>query len=447
MSIDQYSATPASNDLVNYFQTGMKPSQVKNAGWDVMADMKSYLVALPTAGGTANALTVANGRPFAALAAGLMQILNPTLANTGPASFAPDGLAAKSIFANGTALAGGEMQANVPAWLKYDGTQWNLLNPALPGRNFFVDPCCRMAQGDGTTSLSTTYQYGLVDLVQCKATGTAVSAGKITQDTAGTVAAATTYSCKLQGATITGAGKVFFRRWIESRDAVGLKNKAALFSVVGYQDTGSSVNAFLTVNKANSQDNFSTVTNIVTGAAVSLATATATAIGVATAMGDCSNGIEIILEMDCGAVTARNFYATDWQACISTLPQACVVPRFEDDFTGVCRYYETSYNPGVAPGTASGNGVLCFRVPAGVSTATTFGYTVQYKVKKLSNVSVTFYSTDGTSGVVNDQTAGSNKTASSFNSGVQGTEVVNSSGSTITAGDIIRFHYTADSRL
>ena len=447
MSIDQYSATPASNDLVNYFQTGMKPSQVKNAGWDVMADIKSYLAALPTAAGTANALTAANGRPFASLVTGLMQILNPVAANTGSASFAPDGLAAKNIYAYGAALAGGELQANVPAWLKYDGAQWNLLNPNPPGRNFLVDPCCRVAQGDGTTSLTTAYQYGLVDLVQCKATGTAVSAGKITQDTGGTVAAATAYSCKVQGTTITGTGKVFFRRWIESRDAIGLKNRTVLFSVVGYQDTGSSVNAFLTVNKATTADNFSTVTNIVTGAAVSMATATATAIGVATAMGDCSNGVEIILEMDCGAVTTRNFYATDWQACINTLPQVCVVPRFQDDFIGTLRYFETSYNPGITPGTASGNGVLCFRVPAGVSTGTTFGYTVQYKIKKSSNISVTFYSSDGTIGTVNDVTAGANKSVSSFDGGTQGTEVVNSSGSTITAGDIIRFHYTADARL
>lgn len=63
MSIDQYSTTPASNDLTNYFKTGMRPSQVKNAGWDVMADLASYSVSLPAAGGSANALTAANGRP------------------------------------------------------------------------------------------------------------------------------------------------------------------------------------------------------------------------------------------------------------------------------------------------------------------------------------------------------------------------------------------------
>src|SRR5579859_4646264 len=98
MSIDQYSTTPANNDLVNYFKTGMRPSAVKNAGWDIMADLASYIVSLPTAGGTANALTVSNGRPFGALVAGLVQVLNPGSPNTGPATFAPDGLTAKNIF-------------------------------------------------------------------------------------------------------------------------------------------------------------------------------------------------------------------------------------------------------------------------------------------------------------------------------------------------------------
>src|SRR5579864_6016999 len=144
MSIDQYSATPTANDMVNYFQTGMRPSAVKTAGWDVMADIKSYSASIPAAGGTANALTVANGRPLGSLVAGLQQWVNPAAANTNPATLAPDGLAAKSIFYGGGALNGGELQKNVPALLIYDGTQWNLTSTAAAAsasqsRNFFID--------------------------------------------------------------------------------------------------------------------------------------------------------------------------------------------------------------------------------------------------------------------------------------------------------------------
>lgn len=133
MGLDLYSTTPASNDLLNYFQTGMRPSAVKTAGWDIMADLAQLFNATPAGGGTANAQTLTNPRPFASLTTGLTVIFNPTAANTGAATFAPDGLTAKNVFANGAALVGGELQPGVPAILKYDGTQWNLLNPYFTG--------------------------------------------------------------------------------------------------------------------------------------------------------------------------------------------------------------------------------------------------------------------------------------------------------------------------
>ena len=343
MSIDQYSITPANNDLSNYFKTGMRPSAVKNAGWDIMADLASYVVSLPTAGGTASALAVSNGRPIGALVPGLLQILNPATVNTGPATFAPDGLAAEAIVANGAVLAGGEMQPGVPVFLQYDGTQWNLLNPAAPGRNAFADPCCRVAQGSVSTALATSRNWGLVDAVQCWASGTAVSAGTITQDTAYTVAAAATaYSCKIAGATITGTGKVFFRRFMESRDAVAFKNGYGFFSVLVRHDASTAINATLTVNYATAQDNFASVTNIATGAAVSVSSNTDTLVTAAIPnMGaNTGNGIEVILEMDCGAVTTKDFWVTDWQACLKTLAQRVAVPRMEDDLVGVRRFFQ-----------------------------------------------------------------------------------------------------------
>ena len=448
MSIDQYSTTPSSNDLTNYFKTGMKPSQVKNAGWDVMADLASYSVSLSTAGGSANALSVANGRPFGALVAGLMQVLNPPAANTGAATFAPDGLAAAAIFANGAALAGGELQPNVPAYLKYDGTQWNLLNPARPGKNFLVDPCCRVAQGAAAT-LSTARQYGAVDLVQCWASGTAVSAGSITQDTTyANAEAATITSCKLAGVTITGTGKVFFRRFIESRDANSLKNRVALFSVLGFQDTGGNINASLTVNTATAQDNFTSVTNIGSGATVSLPTNTSTPVTAALSMGNCGNGVEVILEMDCGAVTTKDFYATDWQVCLATLSQLCVVPGFEDDLVGVMRYFEKSYEYGTLPGTATVSGLISTNVvttwPNGVTSRPNG---VQFRVPKIIAPTVTFYSVNsGASGKVYDPVAGADKAVTL----VPDTKFVaptNSSGGSILAGDAVNYHFLADARL
>lgn len=133
MALNLWSTTPSSNDMANYFQTGMRPSAVKTAGWDIMADLAQLFNATPVGAGTANAQTLTNPRPFTALTTGLTVIYNPNVANTGATTFAPDGLTAKNVFANGAALVGGELQPGVPAILKYDGTQWNLLNPYFTG--------------------------------------------------------------------------------------------------------------------------------------------------------------------------------------------------------------------------------------------------------------------------------------------------------------------------
>jgi hypothetical protein len=306
-----------------------------------------------------------------------------------------------------------------------------------------------VGQGDGTTNLGINYKYGLVDLVNVKGSGTAISAGTITQDATGTLAsAATAYSCKVAGATITGSGKILFRRWIESRDAVSLKNKTVLFCVLCRHDTGSNINAFLAVNKANSQDNFSAVTNIVIGSTVSVSTATDTTVTAAVNMGDCSNGVEVILEMDCGAVTTRNFYCTDWQACIATVSRACVVPDFATDCHRVYRYFETSYEFGTAPGTATNAGRIRTEAWTTIPSGTSLSITVRYRVSKVIGPSLTIYSPNtGTAGRIYDSSAGANVVVSASSNSKEAHDIFNSSGSPIPAGDLLYYHFSADARL
>lgn len=138
MSIDQYSQTPASNDLANYFQTGMAPSKVKNAGWDIMADLAQQIASLPTSAGSANAQTVTNTRQIGALFPGLRARFVPGFTNTGAMTFAPDGLSAKNVFANGVATIAGMVVSGFPADMVYDGTQWNLFNPQRSTGSFTI---------------------------------------------------------------------------------------------------------------------------------------------------------------------------------------------------------------------------------------------------------------------------------------------------------------------
>lgn len=454
MSIDQYSHTPNSNDLTGYFRTGMRPSAVKTAGWDIMADLASYVVALPAAAGTATAITVANGRPFGSLVTGLMQILNPTLANTGAATFAPDGLTAAPIFTGGAALGGGEMQPNIPVMLKYDGTNWNLLNPQSPGENLFVDPCCRIASRGNSSAknLTTGYKYGNVDLVQMKGSGTAVSAGTITQDIVGTMTtAATAFSCKIAGATITGTGKVFFRRWIESADAITLKNKNVIFNILVRHNVGTTLNTFVTVNKAaGGVNDFSSVTTIGINSTAAAPTATDTLLSTGqVAMGDCSNGVEVIVEIDCGAVTTKDFYATDWRACPTVVARTCAVPKFNDDLMRAMRYYEQSYAYGTQEGTAAEAGATEIIMPVATANGIRFfGLNCRYRVEKPAAATVTLYSSnDGTSGKVYDADGATNVTSNAGTNAATGFIPTNASGGVVITQHRIIAQFVADARL
>lgn len=151
MSWDQYSQTPASNDLPGYFKPGMLPSSVKTAGWDIMADLAQFM-SLPTSSGTANAQTVTNTRQFGALFTGMRQSFIPGNTNTGACTLAVDGLTAKNVYANGAAIIAGMLVSGVAANVQYDGTQWQLLNPQRSTGSFTITLTGMTAGTTGTAN-------------------------------------------------------------------------------------------------------------------------------------------------------------------------------------------------------------------------------------------------------------------------------------------------------
>lgn len=159
MSLDQWSQTPASNDLPGYGNTGMRPSLVKNGFWDTMADVCQVIGtgSLPTSGGTANAQTITNTRQVAAWFPGMWVCWVPGFTSTAAMTISPDGLAAKNVFANGAAALAGMVVANVPAVGRYDGTQVNLINPQRSTGSFTLT----YATGFGTTP-TVTINYAIL---------------------------------------------------------------------------------------------------------------------------------------------------------------------------------------------------------------------------------------------------------------------------------------------
>lgn len=192
-------------------------------------------------------------------------------------------------------------------------------------RQALINPNCQVNQLITAVNLTSGKLFGPVDMFYAKGAGTAVSAGTITQSTTANVGNSG-YALKLAGVTLTGTGLVYAYTFIESLNAKLYKNKTASFSVKVYHDVGSAIDYTIKINKANSADNFSAVTEIAAASAVSVPNTTETLIKFQNvSLGDCSNGIEIEIEASCGAITTKNFEFTDWQFNEGSivLPVAC----------------------------------------------------------------------------------------------------------------------------
>lgn len=164
----------------------------------------------------------------------------------------------------------------------------------------------------GQKSLSTSWQYGPVDLLAVKAEGS-VSAGTIKQVTSAYSLAKTGHACFVENATLTGSGAILFRHRIEAKDAALFYNQPAYFSARTYHDSGATRNCVMTIRKANATDDFSSTTQIDTETDT-VANDTNASVGMAISdMGDCRNGIEIEVKIECGAVTTKDFFLAELQ--------------------------------------------------------------------------------------------------------------------------------------
>lgn len=186
---------------------------------------------------------------------------------------------------------------------------------AYPGLlNAIINGGCLVSHR-GNKSLSTSWQYGPVDLLAVKAEGS-VSAGTIKQVTSAFSLSATGAACFVENATLTGSGAILFRRRIEAKDAALFYNKPAYFSARTYHDSGATRNCVMTIRKANAADDFSSTTLIATETDT-VADDTNASIGMAiNNMGDCRNGIEIEVKIECGAVTTKDFFMAEQQLSI-----------------------------------------------------------------------------------------------------------------------------------
>jgi len=103
---------------------------VVQAAWLNDADTLVYSYLTSVAG--TNTITATGPSSLTAYAAGQKFHFLPAGTNTGATTLAITGataLAAKNVFWNGAACAGGEIKSGVPCVVEYDGTQFNIIGP------------------------------------------------------------------------------------------------------------------------------------------------------------------------------------------------------------------------------------------------------------------------------------------------------------------------------
>jgi hypothetical protein len=226
-----------------------------------------------------------------------------------------------------------------------------------------------IAQREDFSLIGGSPGYGLVDGMIGQVTGTAITAGTLTQATAQSFTT-TGYALLFNGVTVTGTGVVKATYRMESNDAVNYLNRTCSFSCIVNHNVGSSINYTVTISVANSLNDFSAVTTVQTSSAQPVASATPTLVSlVNVVMPDTTNGIQILVSAASGAVTTKNFYISDMilntgEVAIPFVPQDQNTTRLR-----CMRSYRKSYEDGVAVGTVTGIGAQ-FTVSSGTGVGT-----------------------------------------------------------------------------
>lgn len=230
-------------------------------------------------------------------------------------------LGAKSVVKNGGAvLVAGDIPSGAVVEVVYDGAQFQIIGltaanatsavsgTAFSYRNKMINGSARITMIPAPT-LTTSPQYGQVEGIAGWASSGTISAGTLVQDTAAPIGR-TGYACRFSGCTVSS--QLSWRYRMEAADAVTFKNQIASFQVKVQHDVGASINYVMIIRKPTAADNFTSTTQIATQT-TSVPSGTPTTLFFPQNLGDCSNGLEMEIQMVSGSVGTKNFWFTEWQ--------------------------------------------------------------------------------------------------------------------------------------
>jgi len=249
----------------------------------------------------------------------------------------------------------------------------------------------------------------------------------------------------LNNLTLTGAGAVYVRHRMESKDARQLYNaagtKLSSLSFKCYQDTGADVTVTAYLYGANALDNFAATTAL-TSASASIPTGVVTEVTMeGLSLADCRNGVEILFHFATGAITLKNVLIGDIQ--LERNARATDIERrpFAQELAMCQRYYQKNYDYAVAPGTAVNASQDMWACSLLANSASVIFAKVPLKPAMRTAPTVTLYDNAGSAGKVNCIVANVAGTASEI---VTEGFWVNATMSAANTSKQLSFFYVAD---
>jgi hypothetical protein len=216
-----------------------------------------------------------------------------------------------------------------------------------PRKNWIINGGCQVNQRPATAAVFGVRTYGSVDRFSTNIQTGSLTAGTITQTTTST-AGRTGFAYHLSGLSTGASTTMTVNTFIESKDAIQLKNKQGSLSVVVWQDTGSTLTYALNIYSRGAVDGGAPT--LITTSNTSVPTSTVTTCKLENiTLGDTTNGLQIQVSSTIGAVTTKNFHFTEWQLTEGNTCQPFSYVSFEDELARCQRYYQKSFAYATAP--------------------------------------------------------------------------------------------------
>lgn len=322
------------------------------------------------------------------------------------------------------------------------------MSSAFTFRNRIINGCCRIAER-GVGALSASPTFGTVDRFLAASGGSGL-AGSITR--ADVNWTASRKALHLANVTVT-SGQPYILYRIESNNIQDFNGKTVTFSCKIFHDFGTATPFNVILYKPNSLDNHGSVTTIgqfVTAQSVASGTVVTLTGSLTLGSTDAVNGLAFqVIPSNAITLTSKQIYYGDFHLELGLVVTPFELKPLPIEAIMCQRYFEKSYDPGVAPGSGSGIHSGMLEQIAINSVDFYSGYVItKFSTQKAKVPAMTFYNPDGIShGYYWNYSIGAvdNAVFNRFTT-VNGFAVYGGSG-TLQTNHIYATHWTADAEI